>query len=62
MLTNIYIQSIDDCAFDPWLWLVCRYLEYADHQWPTRYSSRVDGLLFPHTDCYSSNKGVFDDE
>jgi hypothetical protein len=34
-------------------WLcILRYLEYADHQWPTFYSSRIDGLLFPHVDCY----------
>lgn len=35
-----------------WIQLVCSYLEYADNQWPTKYHSRIDGMLFPHKDCY----------
>jgi hypothetical protein len=51
MSDRVEHMKIETQKYIQWLY-VLRYLEYADHQWPTFYSSRIDGLLFPHIDCY----------
>ena len=35
-----------------WIWLCTAYLEIAEHEYPVRYHSRIDGLLFPHPSVY----------
>ena len=35
-----------------WIWLCTVYLEMAAHDYPTKYHSRIDGLLFPCDTVY----------
>ena len=35
-----------------WIWLCSFYLEMAEHDYPTKYHSRIDGLLLPWGTVY----------
>lgn len=44
--------SFYEANLDSWVWLCMVYLSYADYELPTKYHSRIDGLIKPIPDDY----------